>query len=139
VQMAYYEHLAFSWVRQHPGAKAKLALLSAKLLWQPSVLETTGRPAAGTQLDIGRRIFEPAYMWVLYALAVAGIFLAPRPFVVLALLLLAYDTAAALAFVGATRYRIAWDFLVALLATAALARALEWARARRGADEPVHT
>ena len=139
VQMSFYEHLAFTWVRQHPGAKAKLGLLSAKLLWQPNVLETTGRPAAGTQLDVGRRVFEPVYMWAVYLLAAAGLFFAPRPFVVLALLLLAYNTAAAFAFVGATRYRIAWDFLVVLLATAALARAVEWARARRGADEPVHT
>ena len=38
--------------------------------------------------------------------------------------LLAYQTAAALAFVGATRYRIAWDFLLALLAAAALERAV---------------
>ena len=139
VQMRYYEHLAFSWVRHHPGAKAKLALLSAKLLWQPSVFETEGRPAAGTQLDVARRVLEPAYMWVVYVLAAAGIFLAPRTFVSLALLLLAYNTAAAFAFVGATRYRIAWDFLVVLLATATLARVVEWLRTRRRADEPVHT
>ena len=44
----------------------------------------------------------------------------PRAFVALALLLLAYQTGAALVFVGATRYRIAWDFLLGLLATAAL-------------------
>jgi hypothetical protein len=59
-------------------------------------------------------------MWALYALALIGLFVAPRPFVVLTLLLLLYQTAAAWAFVGATRYRIAWDFLLALLATAAL-------------------
>jgi 4-amino-4-deoxy-L-arabinose transferase-like glycosyltransferase len=130
VQMSFYEHLAFQWVRDHPGAKARLALLSAKLLWQPSVFETTGRNDAGASLDLGRRVAEPAYMWALYALAVAGLLLAPRPFVWLSLLLLAYDTVAAFAFVGATRYRVAWDFLVALLATAALARAAEWTRER---------
>ena len=59
-------------------------------------------------------------MWVLYALALAGAFVAPRPFVALAALLLLYQTAAAWAFVGATRYRVAWDFLLALLAAAAL-------------------
>ena len=125
LEMRFYEHLAFQWMRQHPGAKAKLALLSTKLLWQPSVFETTGRPGAGSQLDVGRRVAEPVYMWFVYAAAAAGLFLAPRPFVVLALLLLAYQTAAAWAFVGATRYRVAWDFLVVLLATAALARLAE--------------
>jgi hypothetical protein len=47
------------------------------------------------------------------------------------LLLLAYQTGAALAFVGATRYRVAWDFLVVLLAVATLARATTWIQERR--------
>ena len=128
--MRFYEHLAFQYWRAHPGGKAKLMALSAKLLWQPSVFETTGRNGAGSQLDVGRRVIEPAYMWALYALAAAGIYFAPRAFVALAALLLAYQTAAALAFVGATRYRVAWDFLLALLASAALARFAERVRAR---------
>ena len=131
VEMSFYEHLTFQYVRHHPAGKAKLAALSMQLLWQPSAIETTGRPGAGTSLDAARSIGEPAYMIVLYALAVAGLFVAPRAFVVLALLLLAYQTACAAAFVGATRYRIAWDFLLALLAAAALARAAERLRARR--------
>ena len=105
--------------------------LSAKLLWQPAVFETSGRNGAGSHLDIGRSVVEPIYMWAIYALAIVGVFLAPRAFVVLALLLLVYQTGAALAFVGATRYRVAWDFLVVLLATATLARVAEWADARR--------
>jgi 4-amino-4-deoxy-L-arabinose transferase-like glycosyltransferase len=131
-QMAYFEHLAARYVEDHPGGKAKLAALSAQLLWQPNVFETTGRPGEGTRLDVGRRIVEPAFMWAVYILAAAGLFLAPRAFVWLALLLLGYQTLAAFAFVGATRYRVAWDFLVVLLATAALARAAEWAQKRRG-------
>ena len=70
-------------------------------------------------------------MIVIYVLAIAGLFIAPRAFVALALLLLAYQTLCALVFVGATRYRIAWDFLVVILATAAVARAVEWVRERR--------
>jgi 4-amino-4-deoxy-L-arabinose transferase-like glycosyltransferase len=120
LQMRFYQHLAIEYMRHHPGDKAKLAALSAKVLWQPSVLETSDRSGAGTQLDVGRRVIEPAYMWVLYALALGGLFLAPRAFVALALLLLAYQTAAALAFVGATRYRVTWDFLLALLAAATI-------------------
>jgi hypothetical protein len=131
VQMSFYEHLAFDYVKQHPGQKAKLAALSMQLLWQPTAFETSGRPGAGTQLDIGRRVVEPAYMIALYVLAIAGLFFAPRAFVVLALLLLAYQTLCAAIFVGATRYRVAWDFLLALLAAAALARLADWVRERR--------
>jgi 4-amino-4-deoxy-L-arabinose transferase-like glycosyltransferase len=130
LEMNFYENLAFTWIGEHPGAKAKLAALSVKLLWQPSVFETSGRPGAGTSLDVGRRVVEPVYMWILYALAAVGLFVAPRVFVVLALLLLAYQTGAALVFVGATRYRVAWDFLPALLAAAALQWLVKRVRAR---------
>jgi len=135
-QMRYFEHLTFRYWRDHPGGKARLAALSAQLLWQPDVFETSGRPGEGSHLDVGRRLVEPAYMWAVYVLAAAGLLVAPRAFVWLALLLLAYQTAAAVVFVGATRYRVAWDFLVVLLATAALARAGEWVQERR-AHEPV--
>jgi hypothetical protein len=131
--MSFYEHLAFEYVKRHPGEKTKLAALSMQLLWQPTAFETSGRPGAGTHLDIGRRVAEPAYMIGLYVLAVAGLFFAPRAFAALALLLLAYQTICAAIFVGATRYRVAWDFLLALLAAAALARAAEWLRGRRTA------
>jgi 4-amino-4-deoxy-L-arabinose transferase-like glycosyltransferase len=130
LEMSYYEHLAFRYWRDHPGGKAKLALLSAKLLWQPNALETSDRNGAGTQLDVGRRVIEPLYMWVLYAVAALGLLVAPRAFVALALLLLAYQTGAALVFVGATRYRVAWDFLLALLAAAAIERTIERVRTR---------
>ncbi len=130
LEMTFYENLALAFWRHHPGDKAKLAALSAKLLWQPNVFETSGRPGGGTNLDVGRSVVEPVYMWVVYALAAVGLLVAPRPFAVLALLLLAYQTAAALAFVGATRYRVPWDFLLAILAAAALTRLVERLRAR---------
>ena len=128
--MTFYENLALDWMQDHPADKAKLAALSAQLLWQPNVFETSGRPGAGTNLDVGRRIVEPVYMWILYALAFVGLFVARRGFVALALALFAYNTAVALVFVGATRYRVAWDFLLALLAAAALARVAERLRSR---------
>ena len=131
VAMSFYEHQTVEYWRHHPGNKGKLMLLSAKLLWQPTVFETSGRNGAGTNLDVGRRVAEPAYMIVIYVLAIAGLFIAPRAFAALALLLLAYQTLWALVFVGATRYRIAWDFLVVILATATVARAVEWVRERR--------
>jgi len=71
-------------------------------------------------------------MVVLYALALAGLFLAPRRFVALALLLEGYNTLAAVVFAGAVRYRAPWDFLLALLAAFALAAIWERARRRLG-------
>ena len=69
-------------------------------------------------------------MIALYVLAAVGVFLVPRAFAVLAVLLLAYQTAAALAFVGATRYRVAWDFLLALLAAATIDAVIRRIRTR---------
>jgi 4-amino-4-deoxy-L-arabinose transferase-like glycosyltransferase len=128
--MSYFEHLTFEYWKHHPGDKLRLMGLSEQLLWQPSVTETG---AAGTTArDFGRHVVEPAYMWFVYALAAAGLLLLPRAFVCLTLLLLAYQSACAAVFVGATRYRVAWDFLVVLAAGAALARAAGWALERRG-------
>jgi 4-amino-4-deoxy-L-arabinose transferase-like glycosyltransferase len=129
-QMSFFQNRALDWMRQHPGQKASLALLSMRLLWQPTVIETSGRSGAGTHLDVGRRIVEPAYMLALYALGAIGLFLVPRSFAALVLLLLAYQTACAAVFVGATRYRVSWDFLVAVLAAATIERVLVRVRAR---------
>jgi 4-amino-4-deoxy-L-arabinose transferase-like glycosyltransferase len=121
-QMSFFQDKAFDWMQEHPGDKASLALLSMRLLWQPSVIETSGRSGAGTHLDVGRRVVEPAYMIGLYALGLVGLFLVPRYFAALALLLLAYQTVCAAVFVGATRYRVSWDFLIAILAAATIER-----------------
>jgi 4-amino-4-deoxy-L-arabinose transferase-like glycosyltransferase len=120
LEMTFYTNLAERYLEHHPGAKLKLAALSEQLLWQPNVIET-GAGSGG----IAKRVVEPAYMWPLYALAAAGLFLVPRVFLALALLLFAYQSFWAALFVGATRYRIAFDFLLALLAATAVARVLE--------------
>jgi 4-amino-4-deoxy-L-arabinose transferase-like glycosyltransferase len=124
LQMTFYTNLADDYLEQHPGAKLKLAALSEQLLWQPSVTETS----AGSS-GAAKQIVEPAYMWPLYALAAVGLFFVPRVFVALALVLFAYQSFWAALFVGATRYRIAFDFLLALLAATALARLWERRRA----------
>jgi hypothetical protein len=107
------------------------------MLWDPRATETSVGPGAGTRLDTLRRWGEGAYMSVLYALALGGILLVPRAFAVLVVALLAYQTLAAAVFAGTTRYRAPWDFLVALLATATLAWAVERWRARTGRVQPV--
>ena len=66
----------------------------------------------------------------LYALALWGLFLAPRRFAALAGLLLSYNTLMAMVFAGTVRYRAPWDFLLALLAAFALARLWKIARER---------
>ena len=119
-QMRFFSHKVHSFWLHHPGDKAKLALLSGQMLWQPSVVETSGRSGKGTWIDTIRTSAEPIYVVLVYVLAVAGLFFVPRAFAALAVLLLAYQTAVAMIFVGVTRYRVPWDFLVCLLASAAL-------------------
>lgn len=119
-QPGYYESKVFSFWADHPRQKAKLMEQASTMLWSPFVTETNGRSGAGTSLDVGRRVIAPAYTIGLYALAAAGVLVAPIWYVVLTALLLSYNTVAALAFAGATRYRVAFDFLLALLAGAAL-------------------
>ena len=117
---AYYQHRAWLFVRDHPDAKAKLAGLAVRMEWDP---RTT---ASATDSGHGaiRRWAQPVYTSLLYALGLLGLLFAPRRFVALALALLAYQTLAAVVFVGATRYRIPTDFLIALLAAAVFERAL---------------
>jgi len=56
---------------------------------------------------------------------------------VLCVLLLAYQTAVAMIFVGVTRYRVPWDFLLALLAAAALVALARRLRDTRLAGQPT--
>ena len=92
---------------------------------RPRIGVETERRHAQRAVEVGRvpgRVVEPVYMWALYALAAIGLFCVPFDFVALALLLFAYQSVWAALFVGATRYRISFAFLLALLAAAALAR-----------------
>lgn len=132
-QMRFYQDRVTEFWREHPREKLRLAGQSARLLWQPNVLETQGRPGAGTWQDTARSVVEPAFMIALYAFALAGLFVLPRGFVALTLLLLGYQTATAMLFAGATRYRVPWDFLIAILAAAGLAAVLRRLPGRRGA------
>jgi hypothetical protein len=135
-QMRYYRELVIDFWREHPSEKLRLAGQAARILWQPNVLETEGRPGAGTWQDKARSTVEPAFMITLYALALVGLFVLSRSFVALTLLLLGYQTLIAMLFAGATRYRVPWDFLIALLAAAGIdaiaTRLAQRARMRRG-------
>jgi hypothetical protein len=128
-QMRFYRGLVTDFWREHPGEKGKLAAQAAGMLWNPTFTverEERSRGLIGVAKDWG----EPVYMSVIYVLAAVGIFLVSRSFAVLALALLAYNTLAAMVFVGNVRYRVPWDFLLALLAAVALERL--WLRVRAG-------
>ena len=137
-QMNEFQHKVISFWIHHPGDKAQLVPLDAQWLWQPSVVETGGRPGAGTWLDTLRTTVEPAYMIVLYLFGAIGLFLVPRFLAALTVLLLGYQTLVAMLFVGETRYRVPWDFLIALLAARALVELVRRLNARRlRADVPA--
>ncbi|TMJ96080.1 MAG: hypothetical protein E6G67_05540 [Actinobacteria bacterium] len=69
-------------------------------------------------------------MIVLYAFGALGLLVMPRRLAALALMLLGYDTLAAMVFAGETRYRIPWDFLIALAASAGALELVQRRRAR---------
>jgi hypothetical protein len=119
----YYQDRAWEFVREHPGEKAKLAAQAVRMEWDPRTTASATDSGRGAIRDWA----QPLYTSLLYLIGLIGIFVGPRRFVSLALALLAYQTVAAMVFVGATRYRVSTDFLIALLG----ACALEWALSRR--------
>ena len=121
-QESFYTHLVIQFWEHHPGAKAKLMVQATQMLWNPAVTFDTGGPQSGSGFHSVRHFVEPAYAIPLYLLALVGLFAVSTPFRALALLFLGYETLAAWVFAGTTRYRVPWDFVLALLAAAALDR-----------------
>ena len=128
-QMRLYRDEVVDFWREHPGEKALLAVQATRMLWSPVPRESDESGSGVARL--ARRTLEPAFVVALYVLALVGVFVAPPHFVGLAALMLAYNTLAAMAFAGTARYRAPWDFLLALLASFALAWAWERVRRRR--------
>jgi dolichyl-phosphate-mannose-protein mannosyltransferase len=122
---SYYQHKAWLFVRDHPGAKTKLATQAVRMEWDPRTTASATDSGSG----LIRSWAQPLYTALLYALALVGIAVGPRRFVGLAVAVLAYQTLAAMVFVGATRYRVSTDFLLALLAAATF----DWILRRRRA------
>jgi hypothetical protein len=88
-------------------------------------------PEADATAGAFRQWIEAVWAIPVYLLALGGLFVVPRFFASLAVLFLLYNTAAAWLFAGATRYRIAFDFVLALLAGAAIDRLLARSRYTR--------
>ncbi len=129
VQMRLYQHATIRFWRHHPGEKAKLTGQAVRTLWDPRPTKTETGPSSGGHSRL-RTWAETAYAVPLFALALLGLALgfrtgaAPRRLLALVLLFLVYETLAAMLFAGATRYRVPWDFALALLAGAAVDRLL---------------
>ncbi len=119
-QMRFYRHKALAFMVDHPAEKAKLMGQAVRMLWDPRVQKTEGRPGAGGFVDRVRTWVQPVYEIPLYALALIGLVLVPRRVAVLVVLLLCYQTLAAMGFAGDTRYRVPWDFTLALVAGVAV-------------------
>jgi 4-amino-4-deoxy-L-arabinose transferase-like glycosyltransferase len=132
-QMSFYQHKALSFIVDHPGEKAKLAGQAVRMLWDPRVQKTEGRPGAGGFIDRVRTWVQPVYEIPLYLLALFGLFLVPRRVAALVVLLLGYQTVVAMGFAGDTRYRVPWDFTLSLAASVAVLHLLSRLAARRAA------
>jgi 4-amino-4-deoxy-L-arabinose transferase-like glycosyltransferase len=124
-QMRAYQDRVVDFWREHPGEKAELAARGAGMLWDPRVTRNEENPGVGTWIDTLRDLPAGVAFAILFAAALAGLRYAPRWFSVLAVSLLAYQTLVAMLFVGATRYRAPWDFLLVLLAASAVPPALK--------------
>lgn len=136
-QQTFYRDKALSFMVDHPGEKAKLAVQAVRMLWDPRVQKTEGRPGKGGFIDRVRTWVQPVYEIPLYVFALAGLFLVPRRIAVLVVLLLGYQTVVAMGFAGDTRYRVPWDFTLSLAASVAVLWVWSWLSARRTAPRTV--
>jgi len=130
-QAAFYRDEVVDFWQDEPGEKARLAVQAAGMLWTPVLSVEADESGQQGLAGLAQRTVEPAYVVVLYALALWGAFLAPRRFVALAAVLLGLSTLLAMIFAGTVRYRVPWDFLLAVLAAFALERAWRLVRERR--------
>jgi 4-amino-4-deoxy-L-arabinose transferase-like glycosyltransferase len=128
-QARYYRELVFDFWRDHPREKVRLATQATQMLWSPTF--SVDSDERGGIAGLARDVVEPLFMIVVYVAAVAGAFLVPRRFLGLVVILLTYNTLAAMTFAGTVRYRAPFDFLLAILAACALVRAAEILRVRR--------
>jgi 4-amino-4-deoxy-L-arabinose transferase-like glycosyltransferase len=127
-QMRFYRGLVRDFWREHPGEKARLAVQATGMLWDPRVTQTEDRAGAGGLRDTART-WSALWFVPLFVLGAIGLFLVRRDLAVLIVALLAYGTLAAMVFAGTTRYRVPWDFLLAVPAAAVLVRLWERTRA----------
>ena len=130
-QASFYRSEVLDFWREYPGEKAKLAGQATLMLWSPWVRPDDTRGDDPNWLLRLQDSAEPLYVLPLFAFAVAGLWRVSRQVAALTIVLLGYQWAMAMVFAGATRYRVSWDFLVALLAAAAMLDLVRRVQARR--------
>jgi hypothetical protein len=136
-QVSFYQHKVLSFWVHHPGEKVQLAAQASLMLWNPVVSPPPTRSDAVGWLTDLRDTVEPVFIGIVFLLALYGVFLVPHRFAALSLLLLGYQWGLAVIFVGATRYRVPWDFIPCLLAGAAAVDLTERIRRRRASRAPA--
>jgi 4-amino-4-deoxy-L-arabinose transferase-like glycosyltransferase len=117
-RMRVYRHLVFQFWRDHPGEKAKLAGQATEMLWNPQSYGQLHVPIAGL-VDKLRKYAQPAFSIPLFLLGLLGAFLLPGGWRCSGRVARLPD-AHRDGLRGATRYRVPWDFLIALAAAAAV-------------------
>ena len=130
-QVKLYQHKVITFWKNHPGEKAQLAVQASRMLWNPVVSPPPTRSDAVGWVTSLRDSVEPIFIGAVFLLGIYGLFRVRRRFAVFSLAFLAYQWALAIVFVGATRYRVPWDFVAALLAGAAIVDLAERLAARR--------
>lgn len=135
-QMRFYQDEVKRFWRDHPGEKAKLSAQAVRMLWSPFLSVEADDEGQQGLSNLAQRTVEPIYVVLLYVFAIAGAWLAPRRYVALAALLLSYNTIAAMVFAGTIRYRVPWDFVLAVLAAFALVRLWDRFAQRKRYDVP---
>ena len=120
-QMRFYRGEVLHFWRTQPGEKVKLAAQAVWMLWRPtSTIE--GSDSTDMASRLGRNVFEPLYILMLYVLAIAGFGKLPRSYLALTIILLAYGTFMAMVFAGTMRYSAPWDFLLCIPAALGFVR-----------------
>jgi hypothetical protein len=132
-QMGLYRDEVLAFWRDQPGEKGRLAAQALRLLWSPTFTVEPDDAARDDRIEFVKRTFEPVYVVAMYALAIWGLFVAPRRYVALVVLLVSYNTLMAMVFAGTVRYRAPFDALLAVLAAFALERGWTLVSSRRGA------
>ena len=130
-QMRLYRDEVVDFWREQPGEKGLLALQATRMLWSPVAAASRTRAGSGTARlapqDDRARVRDRRSTRSRSSASSSRRGTSSRS----PLLLLAYNTLAAMVFAGTARYRAPWDFLLALLAAFALAAAMG-ACSRRG-------
>ena len=81
-QMRFYRGEVVDFWREHPGEKAHLAGQAIVMLWWPFLSVDADEATQQGLAEFAQSTVEPAFVLVLYALALIGAFFAPRRYVV---------------------------------------------------------